>query len=60
MLERTNISNLEAGNYSAYVNGEVVTIDGAEWVHNAGEMNKLEKVPKSAWSMLEKMTRKKK
>ena len=37
-----------------------VTIDGAEWVYNAGEMNKLERVPKSAWSMIEKFTRKKK
>lgn len=58
--ELANLAAYLVSDYSAYVNGEVVTIDGAEWVHNAGEMNKLEKVPKSAWKMLEKMTRKKK
>ena len=58
--ELANLAAYLVSDYSAYVNGEVVTIDGAEWVHNAGEMNKLEKVPKSAWNMLEKMTRKKK
>ena len=60
---RQELANLAAylvSDYSAYVNGEVVTIDGAEWVYNAGEMNKLEKVPKSAWAMLDKFTRKKK
>ena len=57
--ELANLAAYLVSDYSAYVNGEVVTIDGAEWVHNAGEMNKLEKVPKSAWSMLEKFTRKK-
>ena len=55
-----NLAAYLVSDYSAYVNGEVVTIDGAEWVHNAGEFNKLSKVPKSAWTMLEKMTRKKK
>ena len=58
--ELANLAAYLVSDYSAYVNGEVVTIDGAEWVYNAGEMNKLEKVPKSAWTMLEKMTRKKK
>ena len=58
--ELANLAAYLVSDYSAYVNGEVVTIDGAEWVYNAGEMNKLEKVPKSAWTMIEKMTRKKK
>ena len=58
--ELANLAAYLVSDYSAYVNGEVVTIDGAEWVHNAGEFNKLSKIPKSAWTMLEKMTRKKK
>ena len=40
--------------------GEVVTIDGAEWIHKAGEFNWLEKVPKKMWGLISKSTRKKK
>ena len=57
--ELANLAAYLVSDFSAYVNGEVMTIDGGEWVYNAGEFNKLRKVPKSAWSLLEKMTRKK-
>jgi len=57
--ELANLAAYLVSGYSSYVNGEVVTIDGAEWVYNAGEMNKLEKVPKSAWTMIQKFMRKK-
>ena len=57
--ELANLAAYLVSDYSAYVNGEVMTIDGGEWVYNAGEFNKLRKVPKSAWSLLEKVTRKK-
>ncbi|MEQ8477971.1 SDR family oxidoreductase [Fulvivirga sp.] len=60
--EHQELANLAAylmSDYSAYVNGEVVTIDGGEWVHGAGEFNGLEAVTPEMWDMLEKMRAKK-
>jgi len=45
---------------AAYINGEVVTIDGGEWLQGAGEMNELDKVPKIAWKAMGALRRKKK
>ena len=45
---------------AAYINGEVVTIDGGEWLKGAGEMNELEKIPKAAWKLLQMKRKKKK
>lgn len=61
--EHQELSNLAAyllSDYSAYINGEVVTIDGGEWLQGAGQFNMLEKVPKEMWDMLEMMIRSKK
>ncbi len=60
--EHQELANLAAylmSDYSAYINGEVVTIDGGEWLQGAGEMNMLEAVPKEMWDMLEAMIRSK-
>ncbi|HIE44676.1 MAG TPA: short-chain dehydrogenase, partial [Flavobacteriaceae bacterium] len=43
-----------------YVNGEVITIDGGEWLKGAGQMNMLEDIPEEMWDMLEAMIRSKK
>ena len=56
--EHQELANLAAylmSDYSAYVNGEVVTIDGGEWLQGAGEFNNLEAVPSEMWDQLEKM-----
>jgi NAD(P)-dependent dehydrogenase (short-subunit alcohol dehydrogenase family) len=56
--EHQELANLAAyllSDYSAYVNGEVVTIDGGEWLQGAGEFNMLEMVKPEMWDMLEKM-----
>jgi NAD(P)-dependent dehydrogenase (short-subunit alcohol dehydrogenase family) len=61
--EHQELSNLAAyllSDYSAYINGEVITIDGGEWLQGAGQFNMLEKVPKELWDMLEMMIRSKK
>ncbi len=61
--EHQELSNLAAyllSEYSAYINGEVITIDGGEWLQGAGQFNMLEKVPKEMWDMLEMMIRSKK
>lgn len=61
--EHQELANLAAylmSGYSAFVNGEVVTIDGGEWLQGAGEFNELEKIPAHMWDMLEAMIRNKK
>lgn len=61
--EHQELANLAAylmSDYSAYVNGEVITIDGGEWLKGAGEFNMLEDIPNEMWDMLEMMIRKKK
>jgi NAD(P)-dependent dehydrogenase (short-subunit alcohol dehydrogenase family) len=54
--EHQELANLAAylmSDYSAYVNGEVMTIDGGEWLQGAGEFNHLEKIPQEMWDVLE-------
>ena len=61
--EHQELANLAAylmSDFSAYINGEVVTIDGGEWLQGAGEFNMLEAVPQEMWDMLENMIRAKK
>jgi NAD(P)-dependent dehydrogenase (short-subunit alcohol dehydrogenase family) len=61
--EHQELANLAAylvSDFSAYVNGEVITIDGGEWLKGAGQMNLLEEVPEEMWDMLEMMIRAKK
>jgi NAD(P)-dependent dehydrogenase (short-subunit alcohol dehydrogenase family) len=43
--------------YSGYVNGEVVTIDGGEWLKGAGQFNMLEMVEPGMWDEIEAMIR---
>lgn len=58
--EHQELANLAAylvSDYSAYVNGEVVTIDGGEWLLGAGEFNKMRHVPEPLWDAIEKQIR---
>jgi len=60
--EHQELANLAAyliSDFSAYVNGEVITIDGGEWLQGAGQFNFLEALPKDMWDTIEKMIRKK-
>jgi NAD(P)-dependent dehydrogenase (short-subunit alcohol dehydrogenase family) len=56
--EHQELANLAAyllSDFSAYVNGEVITIDGGEWLRNGGEFSHLEMIPDQMWDELEKM-----
>lgn len=56
--EHQELANLAAylmSDFSAYVNGEVITIDGGEWLRNGGEFSHLELIPNEMWDQLEKM-----
>ena len=56
--ELANLAAYLLSDYSAYVNGEVMVIDGGEWLKGAGEMNILEKVPQQLWDMMDQMRKK--
>jgi len=61
--EHQELANLAAyliSDYSSYVNGEVVTIDGGEWLYGAGEFSGLDEVPQELWTAIEKSVRGKK
>lgn len=59
--EHQELANLAAylvSDYSAYINGEVITIDGGEWLQGAGQFNMLEAIPPDMWDMIEQIVRK--
>jgi len=58
--ELANIAAYLVSDFSAYVNGEVITIDGGEWLKGAGQFNLLEDIPEEMWDMLEEMIKAKK
>ncbi|RKE92298.1 SDR family oxidoreductase [Ichthyenterobacterium magnum] len=58
--ELANLAAYLVSDFSAYVNGEVITIDGGEWLKGAGEFNLLEDIPQNMWNQLEAMIRSKK
>lgn len=58
--EHQELANLAAylmSDYSAFMNGEVVTFDGGEWLKGAGQFNQLEMVPGDMWDEIERMVR---
>jgi NAD(P)-dependent dehydrogenase (short-subunit alcohol dehydrogenase family) len=58
--EHQELANLAAfliSDFSGYINGEVITIDGGEWLQGAGQFNALEMVPDEMWDTIEKAIR---
>lgn len=58
--EKDELANLAAylvSDYAAYITGEVVTIDGGEWLYGAGQFNILEDVTAEQWDVLREMTK---
>ncbi len=58
--EHQELANLAAylmSDYASYVNGEVVTIDGGEWLQGAGQFNGMEAITQEQWDFLEKIVR---
>ena len=58
--ELANLAAFLLSDYSDYINGEIVTIDGGEWISKAGQFNMLSKVPNKMWGLINKSIRKKK
>ena len=59
-IELANLASFIMSDYAGYINGEVITIDGGEWVKGAGQFNDLDKLPKMVWKTMKMMRRKKK
>lgn len=55
--ELANLAAYLISDFSGYINGEVITIDGGEWLQGAGQFNGLEAVTPEMWDMLEQMIR---
>jgi len=58
--ELANLAAYLVSDFSAYINGEVVVIDGGEWLKGAGQFNILEAIPEEMWDQLEAMIKAKK
>jgi NAD(P)-dependent dehydrogenase (short-subunit alcohol dehydrogenase family) len=61
--EHQELANLAAyliSDFAAYMNGEVITLDGGEWLKGAGQFNNLEQVSKTMWNILEMTIKRKK
>lgn len=55
--ELANLVSYLLSDFSGFVNGEVVTIDGGEWLQGAGEFNHLDAIPNAMWDVIEQATR---
>jgi NAD(P)-dependent dehydrogenase (short-subunit alcohol dehydrogenase family) len=55
--ELANLAVYLISEQSEYITGEVVTIDGGEWLGGAGEFNWLESIKPEQWDMIEKQIR---
>ena len=51
--ELANLAAYLVSDFAAYVNGEVITIDGGEWLEGAGQFNLLQDIPEELWDQLE-------
>lgn len=59
-IELANLAAYLVSDGASYINGDVITIDGGEWLKGAGQFNELEKVPKLMWKAISKKVRGKK
>ena len=57
--ELENLASYLMSDGSAYINGEVVTIDGGEWLAGAAEFSQLTKIPDSMWKAMAERRKKK-
>ncbi len=58
--ELANLAAYLMSDYSAYINGEVITIDGGEWLENGGQFNAFRVISDEQWDLLAQMRSKQK
>ena len=57
-IELANLAAYLVSDQSQYINGEVITIDGGEWLKGAGEFNFLDVLSPAEWKTMEIQVRK--
>ncbi|MCL5116909.1 MAG: SDR family oxidoreductase [Firmicutes bacterium] len=57
--ELTTLAAYLISDAADYINGEVITIDGGEWLNGAGMFNSMERITPEQWDMLRAMMPKK-
>ncbi|QBQ39775.1 SDR family oxidoreductase [Sphingobacterium psychroaquaticum] len=55
--ELANLAAFLISDYAQFINGEIVTIDGGEWLQGAGEFSGLEAIPSTMWDTIEENIR---
>ena len=58
--ELANLAAYLLSDYAAFINGEVITIDGGEWLENGGQFNAFRNVSDDMWDLLATMRKKNK
>jgi NAD(P)-dependent dehydrogenase (short-subunit alcohol dehydrogenase family) len=56
--ELTNLASYLVSDFSSYINGEVITIDGGEWLKGAGQFNMLEDLNTEDWNEVDNLVKK--
>lgn len=56
--ELSNLAAFLISDYAAYINGDVITIDGGEWLQGAGQFNDLGELTSEQWDEISALTRK--
>ncbi len=55
--ELANLCAYLVSDFSAYINGECITIDDGEWIRGARQFYNFELVTPEMWDMVEQMTK---
>lgn len=55
--ELANLAAYLISDFSSFINGEVITIDGGEWLNGAGQFNLLQTISNEQWDDIEKKVR---
>jgi NAD(P)-dependent dehydrogenase (short-subunit alcohol dehydrogenase family) len=56
--ELANLAAFLLTEETGFINGEVITIDGGEWLKGAGEFNAFDQVPQELWDQMSAMRKK--
>jgi len=57
-IELANLATFLVSDFSGYIHGEVITIDGGEWLGGAGEFNWLDVIKPEQWDAIRDQIRK--
>jgi len=55
--ELANLAAYLVSDFSGYITGDCITIDGGEWLYNAGQFTGLDVIPQESWDEIEKQVR---